>query len=124
MDDHVAPIDELGRLLELNHLYLDRPDPAELLAIDEALAGELRSMLTAVDYTPDRLQRGGGLAAVIEAMGVPRTGEPRTLPDGWDASWEAALTEWMSIENLEERTAASGWIDPWVVDFLRTKSAG
>ena len=64
VDDHVAPIDELGRLLELNHLYLDRPDPADLLAIDETLAGQLRSMLTAVDYSPDtaaaRRRAGGG----------------------------------------------------------------
>jgi len=124
VDDHAAPIDELGRLLELNHLYLDRPDPTELLAIDEKLAGQLRTMLAAVDYSPERIQRGGGLAAVIEAMGVPRTGEPRALPDGWDTSWEAALAEWMSIENLEERTAASGWIDPRVVEFLSVKSAG
>ena len=35
VDDHQVPIDELSRLLELNHLYLDRPDPADLLAIDE-----------------------------------------------------------------------------------------
>ncbi len=25
VDDHPAPVDELVRLLELNHLYLDRP---------------------------------------------------------------------------------------------------
>jgi uncharacterized Ntn-hydrolase superfamily protein len=124
VDDHPGPIDELGRLLELNHLYLDRPDASDLIPIDEQLAGRLQTMLARVDYTPQRIQRSGGLAAVIEAMGVPRTGEPRDLPANWDSAWEAALAEWMSIENLEERSAASGWIDPRVVDFLHAKSGG
>ena len=121
-DDHVAPIDELARLLQLNHLYLDRPDAADLIAIDESLAAELRELLTRVGYTPELVQRGGGLSAVVAAMGVPQTGEPREAPAGWDAAWEAALTEWMSIENLEERTAARGWLDPRVLEFIRHKA--
>jgi hypothetical protein len=39
----------------------------------------------------------------------------------------AALEAWMSIENLEERLAAPGWIDPVVADYLRAaalKAAG
>jgi len=68
------------------------------------------------------VRRGGGLAAVVEAMGLPVTGDPRSLPVGWDESWEAALAEWMSIENLEERNAARGWIDRRVLAFLRDKA--
>jgi hypothetical protein len=29
----------------------------------------------------------------------------------------------MAVENLEERTAAPGWIDPRVLEFLRGKAA-
>lgn len=122
VDDHPAPITELGRLLELNHLYLDRPAPADLLPIDEPRAKELRERLSAVGYAPDRLDRANSLADIAERSGAIRTGEPRAVPDGWDAAWEAALAEWMSIENLEERMAARGWIDPRVLEFLRGRS--
>jgi uncharacterized Ntn-hydrolase superfamily protein len=122
VDDHESPIAELARLLDLNHLYLDRSAEADLLPIDEPLADELRRLLTRAGYTPEQLQRSGSLAEIVEAMGVTRTGTPRPAPDSWTATWEAALAEWMSIENLEERTAARGWIDPRVLDFLVTKT--
>jgi len=121
VDDHPAPVDEIGRLLELNHLYLDRPAVADLLPIDEALATELQHRLEQAGYTPATMH-GGGLAAVVEALGLVRTGEPRDLPSNWDASWSNALMEWMSVENLEERATAAGWIDPRVVAFLRDKT--
>jgi hypothetical protein len=52
------------------------------------------------------------------------TGTPAPLPSNWDTSWQAALEEWMGVENLEERTAAPGWIDRRVLDFLRDKAGG
>jgi uncharacterized Ntn-hydrolase superfamily protein len=119
VDDHPAPVDELGRLLELNHLYLDRPAPEDLLPIDPQLATEIQRRLERAGYTPATLSGGGGLAEVVESLGLTRTGEPRDLPAGWDSGWSSALLEWMSIENLEERAAASGWIDPRVLAFLR-----
>jgi uncharacterized Ntn-hydrolase superfamily protein len=122
VDDHAAPIDELSRLLELNHLYLDRPDASDLLAIDEALAIELRERLGAVGHAPNMLNRQNSLAEIVERGGLTRTGEPRDLPANWDAAWTGALDEWMSIENLEERAAARGWIDPKVLAFLRNKA--
>ena len=51
------------------------------------------------------------------------TGTPRELPAGWDGQWQDALEDWMGVENLEERTAAPGWIDPRVLAFLRAKAA-
>jgi hypothetical protein len=39
-----------------------------------------------------------------------------------DADWQSALDDWMAVENLEERTAAPGWIDRRVLDFLRDKA--
>jgi uncharacterized Ntn-hydrolase superfamily protein len=122
VDDHAAPVDELERLLALNRLYMDRPRPEDLLPIDEALTKELRRLLAAAGYTPETTERGGGMAALIEATAITRTGEPRAAPDEWDPGWEAALSEWMSVENLEERMAARGWIDPRVLAFLRERS--
>jgi uncharacterized Ntn-hydrolase superfamily protein len=121
VDDHPTPPGELSRLLELNHLYLDRPATADLLPIDVALAIELQRLLTSVGYSPASIGRGG-LSEVVERLGLPRTGEPRTPPDEWDQAWDAVLTEWMSVENLEERAAARGWVDPRVVAFLRARA--
>jgi uncharacterized Ntn-hydrolase superfamily protein len=122
VDDHPAPIDELSRLIELNHLYLDRPAVEDLLPIDESLATELQRRLERAGYTPATTANGGGLAEVVESLGLVRTGEPRELPSNWDTAWSNALMEWMSIENLEERATAAGWIDPRVLEFLRDKT--
>ena len=45
VDDHADPVGELGRLLALTHLYAERPTPAELVALDVPLAGEIRDAL-------------------------------------------------------------------------------
>jgi len=119
VDDHGDPIDELARLLALNRLYMGRPRPEDLLPIDAELAGELRQSLAAAGYTPQSVARGGGLAELVDAAAATVTGEPRVAGDDWDAGWEAALVEWMSVENLEERMAAHGWIDPRVLEHLR-----
>jgi uncharacterized Ntn-hydrolase superfamily protein len=133
VDDHEDPIGELGRLLGLQRLYLDRPALDELLRVDETIAAELRSLLTRVGAEP-----GGRFRDVYQPMSSvtgnptdepereerPMTGTPAPLPSNWDAERQRALEEWMSVENLEERNAASGWIDPRVLDFLRGKAGG
>ncbi|MDQ3937781.1 MAG: DUF1028 domain-containing protein [Chloroflexota bacterium] len=124
VDDHATPITELERLLELTRLYRDRPPAEDLLPIDETLAGELRRHLAALGYDHQQDGPGRSLAAAVESEGITRTGTPRPLPPGWDDGWEAALSEWMAVENLEERLAASGWIDPRVLAFLRHRSGG
>jgi len=125
VDHHDDPIGELGRLLELQHLYFDKPDPADLQAIDEAAAAEIRGILEAVGGGP-----GGRFGAVYAPMSGappddqatrPFVGEPRALPSNWDESWHGALQDWMSVENLEERAAAPGWIDPGVLAILRER---
>jgi len=120
VDDDPAPIERLEGLVELVHLYRDRPLVEDLLPIDEALAGELRDRLARAGYSPERLTGKRGLAEVL-AADLPVTGEPRSVPDSWDTAWEGAMLEWMSVENLEERATARGWIDPRVVEFLRAK---
>jgi len=134
VDDHADPVPELARVLGMHRLYLDRSAVEDLVPLDDALAGELRSLLTAAGAAP-----GGRFADVYQPMWQvrgeappaagsdqdadrPMTGTPRPLPAGWDESWQGALTDWMGVENLEERTAAPGWIDPRVLEFLRARS--
>jgi uncharacterized Ntn-hydrolase superfamily protein len=121
VDDHAAPVDELSRLLDINHLLMDRPAAEDLLPIDEPLAAEIQALLTRAGYTPESVSRGGGIAELLEGA-VTRTGEPRDAPESWTIGWEAALSEWMGVENLEERTTATGWIDPRVLAFLRERA--
>ena len=131
VDDHVDPIGELARILDLQRLYLDRPAVDDLLRVDESLAGELRALLGSVGAGP-----GSSFAAVYQPMSAlspddaqaerearPTTGTPAPLPMSWDQAWQGALEDWMSVENLEERTAAQGWIDRRVLVFLRDKAA-
>ena len=126
VDHHEDPIGELARLIDLQRLYFERPTRADLTPIDEAIAAEIRGMLEGLGAGP-----GGRFGAVYTPMSGmiaaepdqrPSVGEPRDLPPNWDATWQRALDDWMSVENLEERAAASGWIDRRVLDILRSKS--
>jgi uncharacterized Ntn-hydrolase superfamily protein len=128
VDHHDDPIGELGRLLDLQHLYFGRPDPADLQALDEATAAEIRDRLEALGGGP-----GGRFGTVYAPMSGPPAddaatrpfvGDPRPFPANWDDAWQRALEEWMSVENLEERAAAPGWIDPRVLVILRSRRLG
>lgn len=126
VDDHDDPIGELGRVLALQRLYFDRPSVEDLVPIDPALATELRGLLASLGAGP-----GGALGATYQPMSGnvpadeprPAIGTARELPDGWDLDWQRALLDWMAVENLEERTAAPGWIDRRVLEFLRAKAS-
>jgi uncharacterized Ntn-hydrolase superfamily protein len=127
VDDHAAPIDELARLLEMHRLYFDRPRVEDLLPLDEALAGELQQLLTRFGAHPE-----SAVGMVFEPMDPvvvsrsgqrPMVGEPRPCPPGWDDNWQRALLDWMGMQNLEERTAAMGWIDPRVLGVLAERAA-
>ena len=132
VDDHPDPIGELGRLLELQRLYLDRPALDELVRAGEELAGELRSLLGRVGAGPGSrfsamyqpMSALSDAAAAAEREARPMAGEPAQLPSNWDAQWQQALEDWMAVENLEERTAAPGWVDRRVLEFLRGKADG
>jgi len=130
VDHDDDPIGQLGRLLDFQRLYLDRPTPEELVRLDESLAAEVRSLLTKVGAEP-----GGRFGNVYQPMFPdqvaeagpeagerPMTGTQATLPSNWDSTWQGALEDWLGVENLEERTAAPGWIDPRVLGVLRGRA--
>ena len=125
IDHHDDPIGELARLVDLQHLYFDRPALADLQPVNEATAGEIRSILETLGAAP-----GGRFGSVYAPMsGVaageteprPWIGEPRPLPPNWDGRWQRALDDWMAVENLEERAAAPGWIDRRVLIVLQAR---
>lgn len=128
VDHHDDPIGQLAGLLDLQRLYLDRPGADDLQAVDETLAAELRSLLTKIGAEP-----GGRFGNVYQPMSPdaadlgesgerPMTGMPGPLPSNWDDGWQGALWDWMGVENLEERTAAPGWVDPRVLAVLRMRA--
>jgi uncharacterized Ntn-hydrolase superfamily protein len=128
VDHHDDPIGTLGRLLDLQRLYFERPEVDDLVAVDEATAAEVRSILEGLGAGP-----GGRFGDVYQPMsGIvdrdpeprPVVGEPGPLPGNWDGTWQRALDDWMAVENLEERAAATGWIDPRVLAILRGRRAG
>lgn len=94
VDHHDRPIEELGRLLDLHALYLQRPNKDEVIVADAALESELRRLL--------------GELGVVDAGG-----------DLWDA-----LEEHMSWQNLEERWVGRGRIDPVVLRYLKERAGG
>jgi uncharacterized Ntn-hydrolase superfamily protein len=121
VDDSSDPVAELERLLAMWRLHFDRPRESDLVPIDEQLAADLRHRLTSAGFV-------GGIPSPLFAPMWPEetreaelaaVGDPRPLSAGWDDGWQAALTDWMRVENLEERAAADGWIDPLVLTYLR-----
>jgi len=92
VDHHDQPIEELAGLLSLHHLYFGRPKESDLLPADAALVTEIEDMLAALG----RLDPGR---------------------DVWDA-----LSDYMGWENLEERWAGRGRIDPRVLGYLREQA--
>jgi uncharacterized Ntn-hydrolase superfamily protein len=89
VDHHAEPIEELSRLLALHRLYFARPDEHGLIPVDAVLQEEIEAALS-------------------------RLGKLQPGRDFWDD-----LFDYMGWENLEERWAGRGRIDPEVLAYLR-----
>lgn len=97
VDDHPAPIKELGRLLKIHHLYFGEVDPEDLVPL-EGLAAELQELLTS-------------------------TGHYQGKPSGtFDEETRKALRALVGNENLEERWDGTGEsIDRMALNYLRDR---
>jgi uncharacterized Ntn-hydrolase superfamily protein len=100
VDDHPEPVAELARLLKLHRFYLTPPRQEDLLLIDSGIASEIQTLLGKVGYYQG-----------------PVSGE-------YDAATRAALEQYGSVENLEERLVSQTKIDPQVLDYMREKIVG
>ena len=94
VDHHDQPIEEVAKLLDLHRLYFGRPVEDELIAADGELEAEIRGHLSSLG----KLDAGDG------------------------GTWNA-LEDYMGWENLEERWAGPGRIDPRVLAYLRDHAA-
>ena len=54
VDDKPQPIPELARLIDLHHLYFERPDPKTLIPIDGELTREITAALDRLGYHPEK----------------------------------------------------------------------
>ena len=96
VDDHAAPIEELKRLLDLHHMYLEKSKPEDLIAIDETIARELQTILA-------------------------KRGYPVSVSGVWDEPSQMAFREFGGVENLEERLQEGPFLDKVVWKFLRER---
>lgn len=97
VDDHPQPIAELQRLFALHELYFGHSNPQDLLAIDQAVATELQTLLIlSGDYQ-------------------------ESISGVYDEKTRQALFALMGRENLEERWCEDASIDRVVLEFLRQK---
>jgi uncharacterized Ntn-hydrolase superfamily protein len=94
VDHHPEPIEEVARILDLHRLYFERPREEDLVEATPDLERELDERLRALGKRSDER-------------------------DVWDDLFD--YTGW---ENLEERWAGKGRIDPRVLAYLRDHSEG
>ena len=93
VDDHVDPVPELQRLIDIHTLLFGSTPESEWVLVDEAIAEKIRVALRAV---------GSNIAAA----------------GPWDELLEAALLSWVINENLDERWSSGDRIDPVVLHHL------
>jgi len=93
VDDHVDPVPELQRLIDIHTMLFGSTPESEWVVVDEVVAGNIRAALRVI---------GNDIAAV----------------GPWDALLEAALLSWVINENLDERWSSGDRIDPVVLDHL------
>ena len=95
VDDHVDPVPELQRLIDIHTMLFGSTPESEWVVVDEAIAEKIRAALRA------------------EGTSVAAAG-------AWDDLLEAALLSWVINENLDERWSSGNRIDPVVLDYLLT----
>jgi uncharacterized Ntn-hydrolase superfamily protein len=94
VDDHTLPIPELSRLLNLYHLYFDKPAQENIVSIKGDIAERLTNVLV----------KSGQLASV----------------QSWNQDSEKALRDLAGIENVEERMLEPGLVDQLVLEHLES----
>jgi len=87
VDDHVAPVNELQRLLDLHDVYFGKADPETALALEGQLETEVRDRLAQLGHTED------DLGAALDSWAGIENLEERLLPGRIDPLVLARLRE-------------------------------
>jgi uncharacterized Ntn-hydrolase superfamily protein len=96
VDDHPEPIRELARIRDLHTLYFGETKPGDVVAVEGNVGDEVATILRRLGYL-----EGGG-------------------PDDRGALLDA-LTDFLHIENFEEREQERGYLDLEVLRFMKSK---
>ncbi len=94
VDDHPLPIPELQRLLELRHVYFEKPKPENILKIDIAIATRITRVLIKSSFL--------------------KSEQP------WSPASEKALRDLAGMENVEDRMLEPGEIDKLALEYLES----
>lgn len=97
VDDHPAPIGELGKLLEMHRLYFGATEPANLTRLAGNVAREVQEILARLGlYT-------GAITGV------------------YDLPTKDAFRKYCSVENFEERWRDDHFVDREILNFMRAR---
>jgi uncharacterized Ntn-hydrolase superfamily protein len=96
VDDHPEPIRELARIRDLHTLYFGETKPEDIVAVEGDVSKEVVTHLQRFGYLEGR-----------------DPGDDEALLD--------TLTDFLYIENVEEREQERGYLDLEVLRFMRSK---
>jgi len=96
VDDHPEPIEELARIRDLHTLYFGETEPEDIVAVEGDIREEVMAHLQRLGYLERR-----------------DPGDDEALLD--------ALSDFLQIENFEEREQERGYVDLEVLRFMRSK---
>jgi uncharacterized Ntn-hydrolase superfamily protein len=100
VDEHPRPIEELERIFDVYDMtLLSREDPSRLLKIDEYLSSKIQDALHILGYLD-----------VIEVRFSDKV--------------QDALTEWIAVNNFENKAREDGTIWQSVLDYLLKDASG
>jgi uncharacterized Ntn-hydrolase superfamily protein len=97
VDDHLTPIDQLGRLLALHRLYFGTTDGAALVRLSGAVVALIQEVLTKTGY-----------------YAGPIDGTYGTVT-------RDAFRRWCSVENFEERWREDDHVDREILAYMRAR---
>jgi len=97
VDDHPEPIQELARVRDLHTLYFGETKPEDVVAVEGDVRKEVVTHLQRFGYLEGR-----------------EPGDDEALLD--------ALTDFLHIENFEEREQRRGYLDRAVLEYMKKQS--
>jgi uncharacterized Ntn-hydrolase superfamily protein len=94
VDDHPLPIPELQRLLELRHVYFEKPKAENILTIDTTIAQRITRVLVKSGFLKEEAP--------------------------WNEASEKALRDLAGMENVEDRMLEARQIDKIALEYLES----